>query len=188
MGYCSSRISAWHSNVNLVYRVWILELSNLSCPVINDQYSVTTVNSKLSRRTVSLRFQSSTDFLRNLFKAKVFGLFQHTKYATSPGGTHSSFLRLIVDSVRQVELLSRSAQLNRSSCSATDRKSNLQQTCHKELVHRLLTKTLSGSIFQFRDLELFFVNMSIFTVIFSQAGRRNLQIETRHAIVSICRA
>ena len=46
----------------------------------------------------------------------------------------------------------------------------------------------SDSIFQFRDLELFFVNMSIFTVIFSQAGRRNLQIETRHAIVSICRA
>ena len=30
--------------------------------------------------------------------------------------------------------------------------------------------------------------MSIFSVIFSQAGRRNLQIETRHAIVSICRA
>ena len=34
----------------------------------------------------------------------------------------------------------------------------------------------------------FSVNMSIFSVIFSQAGRRNLQIETRHAIVSICRA
>ena len=58
MGYCSSWISAWHSNVNLVDRVWILELSNLSCPVINDQYSVTTVNSKLNPRTVSLRFRA----------------------------------------------------------------------------------------------------------------------------------